>query len=153
MQTLLTVIVAWLSINFGLPSTHDFPKVEIVSPMKIAALRAGGMVSSGTLHIASTREVDTGLTDEVVAVYEDRSRTIYLPHGWSAASPAEVSVLVHEMVHHLQNVAKAKYDCPAAREKLAYAAQNEWLKLFGSDLQQQFQIDPMTILVKTNCMF
>ena len=31
MQALLTLIVVWLSINFGLPPIYDHPKVEFVS--------------------------------------------------------------------------------------------------------------------------
>jgi hypothetical protein len=148
MQALLAVIATWLSMNFGLLQTQEFPTVELVSPARIAALRAGGL-ASGTLNVG---QIDTPVILSVVAVYEDRTRTIYLPEGWTAKSPAEVSVLVHEMVHHLQAVAAAKFECPAAREKLAYAAQNAWLKLFGSDLEQQFEIDPMTLLVRTNCL-
>jgi hypothetical protein len=152
MQSLLAVIATWLSINFGLPATQEFPKVEFVSPMRIAALRAGGLVSAGTVNVAPSGQADDPLVQSVVAVYEDRTRTIYLPEGWTPASPAEVSVLVHEMVHHLQNLAGEKFECPGAREKSAYAAQNAWLNLFGSDLEQQFEIDPMTMLVRTNCL-
>jgi hypothetical protein len=152
MQTLLVVIATWLSINFGLPTTHEFPNVEFVSPAKIATLRAGGLVFAGGQNLAPTAPIDVSPESGVVAVYEDRTRTIYLPNGWTPASPAEVSVLVHELVHHLQNVAMDTFECPAAREKVAYAAQNEWLKLFGSDLEQQFEIDAMTALVRTSCM-
>ncbi|HUG61279.1 MAG TPA: DUF6647 family protein, partial [Methylomirabilota bacterium] len=75
------------------------------------------------------------------------------PEGWTGTSPAEVSVLVHELVHHLQNVGGVAYDCPEAREKPAYQAQARWLELFGGSLEEAFQVDPMTILVRTNCMF
>ena len=67
--------------------------------------------------------------------------------------PAEVSVLVHELVHHLQNVSRMKFTCPQEREKDAYAAQHAWLALFGRTLEQEFEIDPMTVLVRTNCGF
>jgi hypothetical protein len=62
-------------------------------------------------------------------------------------------MLVHEMVHHLQNVGQLKFACPQEREKLAYKAQDGWLALFGSDLMQEFQIDPFSLLVKTNCFY
>lgn len=151
MQALMAVIATWLSINFGLPATQEFPNVEVVSPTRITMLRSGGLASAGA-NVTPIGQNDNSLVHRVVAVYEDRTRTIYLPEGWTPTSPAEVSVLVHEMVHHLQNLAGEKFECPAAREKSAYAAQNAWLKLFGSDLEQQFQIDPMTALVRTKCM-
>jgi hypothetical protein len=89
----------------------------------------------------------------VNAIYDDASRTIYLPEQWTGATPAEVSLLVHELVHHLQNVAGLKFDCAEAREKLAYSAQARWLELFGKTLVDEFSLDPMTVLVRTNCFY
>jgi hypothetical protein len=48
---------------------------------------------------------------DIVAVYDDSKRTIYLPEGWTGVSPAEQSLLVHEIVHHLQNLGNLKYEC------------------------------------------
>ena len=90
--------------------------------------------------------------DGLVAAYHDRSRTILLPHGWSGATAAELSILVHELVHHLQNVAEMKYACAAAREELAYTAQEKWLSLFGQSLLVAFEIDRLTLKVRTACM-
>ena len=41
---------------------------------------------------------------------------------------------------------------PAAREKLAYEAQGDWLKLHGLDLETEFGIDMLTLLVTSACM-
>jgi len=86
-----------------------------------------------------------------IALYDDEARTIYLPTGWTGATPAEFSILVHEMVHHLQNSAGAGFECPEAREKMAYESQARWLAMFGSDLAAGFGIDPLTLLVRTSC--
>ncbi len=85
-------------------------------------------------------------------MYNDDTKTIYLPNGWAGRTPAELSILVHEMVHHLQNVAKLTHDCPAAREKLAYEAQDKWLALFGTSLEDEFGIDAFTLFAKTGCL-
>ncbi len=89
---------------------------------------------------------------EVAAFYDDNGQTIYMEEGWTGSTAAETSVLVHEMVHHLQNMAGHEYDCPAAREELAYRAQAEWLELFGRSLESEFGLDPLTMLVRTNCL-
>jgi hypothetical protein len=150
MESLLAVIVTWLSISYGLPASQDYPHVEIVPSAKIAALRYGGLMKDRPLEVASANpEARAG--QDLVAVYDDASRTIYLPEGWSGKSAAETSVLVHEMVHHLQNLAGLKHECPEAREKLAYEAQDQWLKQFGEDLETAFEIDGMTRLVRTRC--
>jgi Domain of unknown function (DUF6647) len=80
-------------------------------------------------------------------------RTIYLRKEWTGRTPTELSVLVHEMVHHLQNVGGLKYVCPAEREKPAYDAQDRWLSLFGRNLIDEFKLDRMTVLVRTHCLF
>jgi hypothetical protein len=43
---------------------------------------------------------------DTVAIYVDPERTIYLSNEWTGSGIAYLSVLVHEMVHHLQNLAR-----------------------------------------------
>ncbi len=76
-----------------------------------------------------------------------------LPKGWAGRSHAELSVLLHELVHHIQTTAHLTYECPAAREKLAYAAQEKWLGLFNLSLASEFNIDPFTLKVATECAY
>lgn len=42
MQTLLTTVVTWLSINAGLPAIYDHPPVEFASPAVMHAVRFRG---------------------------------------------------------------------------------------------------------------
>lgn len=153
MQVLLTMIVTWLSVNFGLPAIYKHPQVEFVSAAKMAEVRYSGLGFGppDRVTVEAGRSAPAEPGHDVHAIYDDRSRTIYLPKGWIGATPAEVSVLVHELVHHLQNVARLKYDCAEARERPAYQAQARWLELFGKTLADEFELDPMTILVRTNC--
>ena len=142
MQILLTAIVTWLSFNLGLPATYDHPRIERLSSAQMAALRLDAALSSSSAKSG----------EDIVALYDNRTRTIYLRQDWTGATPAELSVLVHEMAHHLQNVAGLKYDCAEAREKLAYEAQKKWLALYGRDLMKEFELDPFTLILRTNCM-
>ena len=77
-------------------------------------------------------------TNDTVAVYIDGTEIIYLIEGWTGQTPADLSVLVHEMVHHFQYKLGLKHECPEDREKLAYAAQDRWLHLFGHNLEIGF---------------
>ncbi len=154
MQTLLTVLIAWLSVNFDLPAVAELPKVEFVTAAKMAEVRYSRL---GTLR-ADRVPAEAGRTapgeqgSDVFAIYDDVTRTIYLPKNWTGRSPGEVSVLVHELVHHLQNVGRLDYDCAGARERPAYKAQAGWLELFGRNLAGEFGLDPMTVLVRSSCM-
>jgi hypothetical protein len=148
MEALLTTIVLWLSANFGLPANYDCPRVEFVPATTIVALRykpfGGGQLQMGMVPSLQNQR-------QVVSVYDDRSKTIYLPEDWKGNTPAELSILVHEMVHHLQNIGKLKFECPQEREQDAYKAQELWLRLFGRDLLRDFELDQFTLLVSTKC--
>ncbi len=141
-------IAAWLSANFDLPAVEKLPRIEFASPTRINALRyrvmINGKMSEDLASVSSNRQT--------VAIYVDDTLTIYLPLGWTGKTPAETSMLVHEMVHHIQNVAQIKHECLQAREKLAYAAQERWLRRFDLSLESEFDVDPFTILVRTLCM-
>ncbi len=144
MSALLTAIVVWLSANFGLPTDHNHPHVVFASRQVIADLRYREQPG---VHVPSNHR------REVVAIYDRSTNTIYLPLGWSGESAAELSVLVHEMVHHLQNRAGLTFVCPQEREELAYEAQSRWLQLFGTDLEKEFDLDRFTLLIVTRCMY
>jgi hypothetical protein len=91
-QPLLAAISAWLAFQFDLPSIEHPPRIELARPASIAVLRGGGGSE------ASSQQ-------DIVAVYSDATRTIYLPEGWTGTTPTELSILVHELVHHVQNIA------------------------------------------------
>ena len=143
-------IVTWLSSNFDLPATKERPVIEFASRMELATMRAKDRSSSQNFvesddHQAGQRQV--------VALYDNKTRTILLPDDWVGISPADQSVLVHEMVHHLQNVGKLTFDCPQAREKVAYLAQEKWLERFGLNLENEFDVDMFTVLISSACMY
>lgn len=135
--SLLHVIEMWLSANFDLPPAAKAPGLATLPAAKLVEIRYG-LVSGYALG-------------DVVAAYDDASRTIFFQEGWSGHSPEELSVLVHEMVHHLQTSADMRFACPGEREVLAYRAQDAWLRLFGTDLESAYGIDSGTLLVATVC--
>jgi Domain of unknown function (DUF6647) len=132
-------IASWLSAEFGLTIT-ELPNVEFVAKERMRAIRYRGVPSD---HMDEGRDI--------LAVYDDDARTIYLPRDWSGRTVVETSILVHEMVHHAQNLAGMKSECPQVREQMAYEAQQRWLARFGRNLAEDFGIDGFTLLVLTNC--
>jgi hypothetical protein len=59
---------------------------------------------------------------------------------------------VHEMVHHLQNLAGLKFACAGEREKPAYLAQDKFLRQHGLDLEKEFDVDMFTVVAISACM-
>jgi Domain of unknown function (DUF6647) len=149
---LLASIVTWLSTDFAVPDAYRHPRIEFASPMKMAAIRYRAL-GAGLQAQAIGEDLWPANMRDTMALYEDASRTIYLREGWTGATPAEMSVLVHEMVHHLQNLAGQKFACSQAREKPAYAAQQKWVELAGGDFFQEFETDPLTLKLRTTCGF
>jgi hypothetical protein len=152
---LVVAIADWLSSNYDLPAIYDPPVIKLVPAAMMATLRHRDVSSDAWSDSqASTGYLEASQTSStIVAIYDDRARTIYLPETWTGDTPVALSVLVHEMVHHLQNLAGMTFACPEAREKLAYAAQQDWLALFGRDIFTEFETDPLTLLVRTECSF
>ena len=144
---LLRAIATWLSNQAALPAIDSYPAVKLVESARIAAFRYAGLPPDATQPLA----VAAAGQREVVAAYDDATLTIYLPLTWTGRSPAELSVVVHEMVHHIQNVAGMRFACAQAREDAAYAAQARWLELFGRTLAEDFDVDPFTLLAATLC--
>lgn len=134
---LLDTVMLWLVANYDLAAAAQVPALVGVPDAELIAKRYG--------PAATVRP------GEVVAIYDDDGRTIYLSESWTGGTPAELSVLVHEMVHHLQSTADMRFACPAEREVLAYRAQDAWLGLFGESLESAFGIDAATLLVSTVC--
>jgi hypothetical protein len=155
MGMLLAVIILWLTANFELPATDQHPNVEFASPQAIAAIRYQSLLAASGPQIDRTWALHEEQNDQsqIVAIYVDETETIYLPLAWTGRTPEELSVLVHETVHHLQNLGAMKHACAQEREKLAFAAQEKWLNMFGGSLSAAFGIDQLTLLVRTNCMF
>src|SRR6266436_1020947 len=66
--------------------------------------RIFGLLSNPRTGIAANDHGTSSAPGDTLAVYHDATQTIYLSQGWSGNTPAELSVLVHEMIHHFQNV-------------------------------------------------
>jgi hypothetical protein len=137
---LISAVAIWLTKEFDFQPAAQPPRIQFASQDQLSALRYVTIMSEATFHPGDT-----------VAVYNNRDGTIYLPLGWTGNTPAELSALVHEMVHHLQHEAGLTFACGEAREAAAYEAQQRWLAMFGRDLFEEFEIDAFTLLVRTNC--
>lgn len=148
MDALLTAVALWLSANFNLPASLEHPAIKFVQPSQMAILRYETLApfqkrTGAVIKFENTRKL--------VALYDNRNKIIYLSDRWTGRTVADTSVIVHEMVHHLQHVAGLQFSCPAEREKLAYEAQAKWLALFGRNLESEFQIDRLTTVLTTSC--
>lgn len=141
-DALALVVAAWISHETDLPMPAAMPRIILRDRADLSMRFRGETAAPKTDGIS-----------KVVALYDPTRRTILLPEGWTGATPAETSVLVHEMVHHMQTAAGFRYSCPGEREALAYRAQADWLARFGESLERSFGINDMFLKLATICGF
>lgn len=142
MNMLIKALLVWISGVTGLPAGEDIPSIRLESSARIQEY-----VNPQRPHLAD----DSG--EGALAYFDSRRKEIVLQEGWRPDDPFDVSILVHELVHFMQDEAGRLYPCPAAREKEAYVAQEEWLKSQGIDLfdNPTMPMDRMFVLVITSC--
>jgi len=75
----------------------------------------------------------------IEALYSDRDHSIYLPDSWRADALRDRSILLHELVHHLQYLNKVKATCSSEYELQAVKLQVTWLREQGVE-------DPLNLL-------
>ena len=61
-------------------------------------------------------------------LYDKQSDTIILPDTWDRRKPWDLGVLLHEMVHYLQDMNDHKFGCTAEMERDAWPIQQRYLK-------------------------
>jgi hypothetical protein len=75
MEALLTAIVLWLSTNFLLPANLNHPGIKFVSAKEmIAPLKKK--------RLQKTDIVASEISSDIVSLYSNESKTIYLMDGW-----------------------------------------------------------------------
>ena len=110
MNALVSGLEDWLDAEADWPRRDALPRVRFVSRWQAEALRGA--------TAGSQRGPLRGLYDP------DRSE-ILLVQPWDHRDADDISVLLHELVHHRQ--APHHWYCPAAQELPAYRLQEAWL--------------------------
>lgn len=89
----------------------------------------------------------------VVALYNHDTKTIHLPKKFDHRIPSHKSILLHELVHHMQyaNGYNEKVHCMQLLEAQAYDLQEKWLKDNNIVLDKEFEIGPILRSLVTTC--
>lgn len=136
MSELIAVLLTWIALQMEC-AVPPPPCVEQIPPSEVCERFYGGDVPADAA---------------VIALYDRKNRVIYLSTKWRADSIADRGTLVHELVHHVQEVAGIPYPCTAAHESLAYHLQAKWLKENGvADPYKMMNVDEFTILMRSVC--
>ena len=121
----------WLDSETDLPRRDDPPVICLIGQSQAANLSA----RRASQHGGRAR-----------GFYDADTRTIYLVRPWDARNPYDVSVLLHELIHHRQAEAGHWY-CPGAQELPAYRLQDTWL----GQMHLQANVNWIAVVLEAGC--
>ena len=136
MEALIPSMLMWICLQVGC-EVPPAPEVETVSRAELSRKVYGELA-----------DVDS----TICGVYDSDIQTIFLPDGHCPGDLLDQSILLHELVHHVQVVTGMEYPCPPARERLAYELQARWLQEMGVEDPYTFmQVNEFTIFIRSLC--
>ena len=97
---------------------------------------------------------NTGVpTDPIVeALYSSKNHTVYLPDSWHSNDLRDRSILLHELVHHLQYLNHVKVTCKSEYEFQAFKLQAAWLSEQGVEYPLDLMgVDLRYVLMLSHC--
>ena len=113
MKEILTALMIWLGANTPFDTNHDIPNILFMSQDQMEQMFYKGTVKMpNTLH----------------GLYDKESDTIILPDTWDRRKAWDMGVLLHEMVHYLQDINNHEFSCTAEMERDAWPIQQQYLK-------------------------
>jgi hypothetical protein len=137
MDTLVATLIAWIAAHSNL-TVADRPHIEIVPRQTMSNLYFGAASTKNFYHLQ--------------AFYLPAKATVYLPESWRRASLRDKSILVHELVHHLQAANNVRVSCPAALEREAYNLQFKWLREQSvKDPYEYSGLNVLTVTLASTC--
>ena len=118
MKELIAVLLMWIgqSTMYNVDIPH--PDVVMLPPQELNEQYAATMLNK-TSHI-----------EELWAYYNTKTQTIYLRADFRQYDPWDKSILLHELLHHVQYHNRMKYKCINQMEEEAWPLQKKYLKDF-----------------------
>ena len=114
MKEILTALMIWLGANTAFDTNHDIPKVLFLTQTQMEEL-----------YYPEDQEK---MPNKLHGLYDRESDTIILSETWDRRDPWDLAVLLHEMVHYLQDMNKVEFECTAQMERDAWPIQQKYLK-------------------------
>jgi hypothetical protein len=137
MSELVAALLVWIAGQTGL-AVPPAPSVEFLPREKISERAFGRRWQAG---------------DDIRGLYDGKVATVFLLEGWDSAELRDRSILLHELVHHVQAFHGLRYECSARREREAYEMTVKWLRSLGvADPYALMDTDEYTIVAMSACL-
>lgn len=132
MDALVAVLIAWIAAKTGLAAPPP-PRILLVPLQQMVEM--------------------TGATAKPQAVYKRNERTIYLRDDWTSDTLLNKAIVVHELVHHFQEMNNVQMPCERAQEADAYHLEMKWLREQGVEDPYAFlETNELAIMLRSMCL-
>ena len=133
MKEILTALMIWLGANTPFSTNFDVPQVIFLPQEQLEHMFYGdNKYEPEQLHGMYNKEVDI----------------IFLPDDWDRENPWDMGVLLHEMVHYLQDMKNMEFACSREMEKMAWPIQQFYLEKVHN---YTWNYDKLWFLVVSSC--
>jgi hypothetical protein len=113
MKEIIMALMIWIGANTDYNIDISNPTVYFLTQEKMEKVYYGDKEHLGiTLH----------------GFYDIKSKLIVLPETWDKTDPWHLSVLLHEIIHYLQDKNDILFVCMAEMEKDTWPLQQKYLK-------------------------
>ena len=111
MKEIITALLIWLGANSDFNVNMDIPVVMFLPQDQMEQRYFGDTENHGELH----------------GFYDIEKNIIILPNTWDRRDPWDLSVLLHEMIHYVQDQNETEFNCTAEMEKDSWPLQQKYL--------------------------
>lgn len=144
---LIAAALSWLAANSDLPPPPPSETLEVVQvPFLQLQIRYFGVE-----QVTSQLMRGHGLNPIVWALYDEGFVAVA-----AEADPTDFkmqTIILHETVHWLEDLAGVDFECRGAAERAAYDLQIKWLKANDVPEDSELYPDPFWLLMSTSCHF
>ena len=160
MKVFITAMMLWISNQTGY-AIPDHPTINYLSKHDMKAYAYGcdeKPIPKGNKDICAARK-DWDLDDwsgskSPLALYNHKEKLVLLDITFDIETIHDQSVILHELVHHLQNYANKPFEkgCRGHLEKEAYDLHNKWLKeKYNMNVYDVIGINELFLILLTSC--
>ena len=112
MKEILIALMIWIGANTDYNTNVPLPSIEFKTQVEMENLYYGER---------SEKEGD------LYGFYNLKKNIIILPDTWDSAKPFDLGLLVHEIIHYLQDINDVQFGCTAEMELDAWPLQKQYL--------------------------
>ena len=154
----LTSMMLWINSLTGIPMPESPPEIVYTEAREMKYMLYGcnskthPRASQICKELKETGEITNDNTS-TIGLYDHDRKVIHLnPIIRTYDKPVRDSVIIHELVHHMQFSADIPYQCFGQLEETAYDIQDRYIKSKGrKDIFTELDISPLYLFIIFSC--